>query len=219
MDNSTPCPFCALPQARAVAQRLRDRLPRCIPVTPGSHAGDPCAARGFVLETTPEERTSMLGLLDAAKLQLHAEFGPAGYNIGINDGAAAGQTVGHLHVHLIPRYPGDRPDPRGGVRWVNPRRPTTGPTTLDMKSAIEVLDAFENIRRAQRAGIYAPQATAHPVGTGASPARRTKGCRVLGDRRPAQAVAWPSLARAAPPSRGTTHSGIWPPTETERSGS
>ncbi len=48
------------------------------------------------------------------------KFRPAGYNIGINDGAAAGQTVPHLHIHLIPRYAGDRDDPRGGVRWVLP---------------------------------------------------------------------------------------------------
>ena len=62
----------------------------------------------------------MLALLDLAKQQLQAEFNPAGYNIGINEGAAAGQTVAHLHMHLIPRYSGDRTDPRGGVRWVIP---------------------------------------------------------------------------------------------------
>jgi diadenosine tetraphosphate (Ap4A) HIT family hydrolase len=45
---------------------------------------------------------------------------PQGYNIGINVGAAAGQTVAHLHVHVIPRYEGDVPDPRGGVRHVVP---------------------------------------------------------------------------------------------------
>jgi diadenosine tetraphosphate (Ap4A) HIT family hydrolase len=47
---------------------------------------------------------------------------PDGYNIGINDGPAAGQTVPHLHIHLIPRYAGDTPDPRGGVRWVLPAK-------------------------------------------------------------------------------------------------
>lgn len=45
---------------------------------------------------------------------------PAAFNIGINDGPAAGQTVPHLHIHLIPRYEGDSEDPRGGVRWVMP---------------------------------------------------------------------------------------------------
>jgi diadenosine tetraphosphate (Ap4A) HIT family hydrolase len=59
-------------------------------------------------------------LLDSAKTELETEFHPDGYNIGINDGVAAGQTVAHLHIHLIPRYRGDREDPRGGVRWVLP---------------------------------------------------------------------------------------------------
>lgn len=63
-----------------------------------------------------------MALLDVARKDVDAEFKPNGYNIGINDGAAAGQTVPHLHVHLIPRYTGDRSDPRGGIRWVLPER-------------------------------------------------------------------------------------------------
>ena len=47
-------------------------------------------------------------------------FHPAGFNIGVNDGQAAGQTVPHAHVHIIPRYAGDVTDPRGGIRWVKP---------------------------------------------------------------------------------------------------
>lgn len=62
----------------------------------------------------------MLSLLDSAKAELDTEYNPESYNIGINDGPAAGQTVAHLHIHLIPRYSGDVPDPRGGVRWVLP---------------------------------------------------------------------------------------------------
>lgn len=62
----------------------------------------------------------MLEALDRAKANLDDEYSPDGYNIGINDGQAAGQTVMHLHMHLIPRYTGDQPDPRGGVRWVFP---------------------------------------------------------------------------------------------------
>ena len=68
---------------------------------------------------TDAERTDLMSLLAAARDDLDREFRPAGYNIGINDGAAAGQTVPHLHIHLIPRYEGDRDDPRGGVRWVD----------------------------------------------------------------------------------------------------
>ena len=66
------------------------------------------------------ERISLFSLLDSAKFALTTEFNPASYNIGINDGPAAGQTVPHLHVHLIPRYVGDDPDPRGGVRRIFP---------------------------------------------------------------------------------------------------
>ena len=65
-------------------------------------------------------RGALLALVDEAKQQAEIEFRPQGYNIGINDGPAAGQTVPHLHIHLIPRYAGDLPDPRGGVRWVIP---------------------------------------------------------------------------------------------------
>ena len=71
-------------------------------------------------ELEPGERESLLALLDAAKARLDRELHPAGYNVGINDSAAAGQTVPHLHIHLIPRYDGDQKDPRGGVRWIFP---------------------------------------------------------------------------------------------------
>jgi diadenosine tetraphosphate (Ap4A) HIT family hydrolase len=53
---------------------------------------------------------------------LDGELNPGGYNIGVNDGAVAGQTVPHLHIHLIPRYAGDQQDPRGGVRWLFPEK-------------------------------------------------------------------------------------------------
>ena len=69
-------------------------------------------------KVTEAERLAMMALLDSVKGQIDDEFRPDAYNIGINDGPAAGQTVPHVHIHLIPRYGGDCPDPRGGVRWI-----------------------------------------------------------------------------------------------------
>ena len=69
-----------------------------------------------------EVRNDMLVLLDAMKLKLDTELKPSGYNIGINSGASAGQTVFHCHIHLIPRYNGDMDSPEGGVRGVIPEK-------------------------------------------------------------------------------------------------
>jgi diadenosine tetraphosphate (Ap4A) HIT family hydrolase len=90
------------------------------PVSPGHTLLIPKRHTGSFFDLSERERSDLLALLDRAKLALDDEFHPQGYNIGINDGPAAGQTVPHLHVHLIPRYDGDLPDPRGGVRWVIP---------------------------------------------------------------------------------------------------
>jgi diadenosine tetraphosphate (Ap4A) HIT family hydrolase len=68
------------------------------------------------------EKAAVLQALDEAREVLDRKFSPAGYNIGINDGESAGQTVPHVHVHLIPRYKGDTDDPRRGVRWIFPER-------------------------------------------------------------------------------------------------
>jgi superfamily II DNA or RNA helicase/HKD family nuclease len=71
---------------------------------------------------TPEEQGELLRAIEAAKQAIEAKHAPDGYNIGINVGPAAGQTVFHVHVHVIPRYRGDVADPRGGVRYVIPER-------------------------------------------------------------------------------------------------
>ncbi len=123
MDYSPSCPFGSLPEARVLFRNgdaigFRDAYP----VTPGHTLVIPLRHVPSFFDATFEERNSMFELLEMARKQIESEFAPAGYNIGINDGAAAGQTVGHLHIHLIPRYPGDMVDPRGGVRWVIPER-------------------------------------------------------------------------------------------------
>ena len=73
-------------------------------------------------DATPEEQREILGAIPRLRQQIECEHRPDGYNIGVNVGEAAGQTVHHLHVHVIPRYSGDVPDPRGGVRHVIPSR-------------------------------------------------------------------------------------------------
>ena len=72
---------------------------------------------GF-FELNPEEHGAISALLCQAQAMIKAEHAPDGYNIGVNVGKAAGQARMHVHVHLIPRYAGDVPDPRGGIRCV-----------------------------------------------------------------------------------------------------
>lgn len=118
-ERITACPFCTLPVDRIVASNdlalvIRDGFP----ISPGHTLVIPKRHFGSFFEATGEERDAMLTLLDQARREIGGELAPDGFNIGINDGAAAGQTVPHLHVHLIPRFKGDVSDPRGGVRWV-----------------------------------------------------------------------------------------------------
>ena len=118
---SPPCPFCSLPAERFVLESAYAVVIRdAFPVSPGHTLIIPKRHVASFFEVTEAERADLMSLLAAARDDLDREFRPAGYNVGINDGAAAGQTVPHLHVHLIPRFAGDREDPRGGVRWVLP---------------------------------------------------------------------------------------------------
>jgi diadenosine tetraphosphate (Ap4A) HIT family hydrolase len=69
----------------------------------------------------PEQQAVWLLVADVRE-ELVRRYRPDGFNVGLNLGPAAGQTVRHTHVHVIPRYAGDVSDPRGGVRWVVPER-------------------------------------------------------------------------------------------------
>ena len=92
------------------------------PVSPGHTLAIPKRHVASFFETTPEEQRALFELVRIARDHLTEEYGPDGFNVGINDGPAAGQTVMHVHIHLIPRYSGDLPDPRGGIRWIKPEK-------------------------------------------------------------------------------------------------
>ena len=69
-------------------------------------------------DMTRDEQLAILDLLGEAQRHVEQSFSPDGYNIGVNIGVAGGQSRMHVHVHLIPRYAGDVPDPSGGIRCV-----------------------------------------------------------------------------------------------------
>lgn len=71
-------------------------------------------------DATAEEKAAVLELVDEVRALINTSHSPDGFNVGFNEGAAAGQTIPHLHVHVIPRYKSDVPDPRGGIRNVIP---------------------------------------------------------------------------------------------------
>jgi diadenosine tetraphosphate (Ap4A) HIT family hydrolase len=86
------------------------------PVSPGHSLIISNLPKSDYFELTSEERKSLDEVILTAKNLIENEFSPDGYNIGMNCGETAGQTVFHFHCHLIPRYVGDMDNPRGGVR-------------------------------------------------------------------------------------------------------
>jgi len=103
-------------------ERPRLRLPDAYPVSPGHTLVVTRRVVPTWFEATPAEQAAVWALVAEVKAHLDRTHAPAGYNVGFNAGAAAGQTVFHLHVHVIPRYEGDVPDPRGGVRLAIPHK-------------------------------------------------------------------------------------------------
>lgn len=119
-DPNNPCLFCGSPrgvsQRNALAYSARDSYP----VSPGHSLIIPVRHCASFFDLTPEEVTACMELVADERRILDDEFSPDGYNIGVNVDAAAGQSVFHVHIHLIPRYTGDSSNPQGGVRHVLP---------------------------------------------------------------------------------------------------
>jgi diadenosine tetraphosphate (Ap4A) HIT family hydrolase len=104
--------------SNALAFAIRDAFP----VSPGHTLVITRRPVATWFDASRDEQLAILALIDEVKDGLDAELAPDGYNVGFNAGTAAGQTVMHLHVHVIPRFAGDVADPRGGVRHVIPGR-------------------------------------------------------------------------------------------------
>jgi diadenosine tetraphosphate (Ap4A) HIT family hydrolase len=122
-SGPTKCAFCTLSTERILGENEHAMwILDAHPVSPGHSLIAPKRHVESFFDTTPEEREALLSLLDKARAHVCGNYAPSGYNIGINEGSAAGQSVLHLHVHLIPRFEGDTDNPKGGVRWVIPDR-------------------------------------------------------------------------------------------------
>ena len=122
MSNpNDPCRFCS---PRGVIRQ--NELAYCerdsYPVSPGHALSIPFRHCANFFDLTPEEMTACMELLAEEQAAVDEEFNPDGYNVGVNVSAAGGQSIFHVHIHLIPRYTGDSSHPQGGVRQVIPKQ-------------------------------------------------------------------------------------------------
>ena len=122
MDN-THCPFCS-PDASRV--RLENEIAVAVldnfPIAEGHTLVVPKRHIASLFDLADDEQAALWRLVALVRAALLDGLKPDGFNVGVNDGVAAGQTVMHAHIHVIPRRSGDVPDPRGGVRWVVPAK-------------------------------------------------------------------------------------------------
>ena len=113
------CPFCSIDASRvAWSSRLIIALWDAFPVSPGHALIVPRSHVAAWHDLSGAEKTAIMSGIDELRLLIDDRYHPDGYNVGFNDGVAAGQTVMHFHMHVIPRYCADVGDPRGGIRWV-----------------------------------------------------------------------------------------------------
>lgn len=119
-DANDACPFCNIVEAGDFAWENGSAVAfgDGFPVSPGHTLVIPRANVESAFSLDPAALEDLWRLVAEVRAALADDHAPDGFNIGVNDGAAAGQTVGHAHVHVIPRYSSDVDDPRGGVRWV-----------------------------------------------------------------------------------------------------
>lgn len=111
------CLFCSYDKENYIAENeLAFAIYDHFPVNEGHVLVIPKRHFANFFEATTEEVAAIYSLLHDVKIIVDKEFSPTGYNVGININEDAGQTIMHLHVHLIPRYKGDVENPKGGIR-------------------------------------------------------------------------------------------------------
>jgi diadenosine tetraphosphate (Ap4A) HIT family hydrolase len=122
MDQSR-CPFCHLEGSRITLENeAAIAFPDAFPVVAGHTLVVPRRHVAGLFDLSEEEQAALWRLVALARGKLMDELKADGFNVGVNDGLAAGQTVMHAHVHVIPSRAGDVADPRGGFRWVLPAK-------------------------------------------------------------------------------------------------
>ena len=117
------CPFCKIPPERIwLATEHALAFPDSFPISPGHTLVIPVRHIASVFDLSEAEQGALWALVAKVRAAIHERLRPDGFNIGLNDGTAAGQTIAHAHIHIIPRRKGDVPDPRGGIRWIIPEK-------------------------------------------------------------------------------------------------
>jgi diadenosine tetraphosphate (Ap4A) HIT family hydrolase len=117
------CPFCNLePQQVVLENDVGVALRDILPVSKGHTLVVPKRHVVSLFDLDAAEQAAVWLLAAEVRARLLEELHPAGFNVGVNDSRAAGQTVMHAHIHVIPRYAGDAAGPGGGVRQVIPRK-------------------------------------------------------------------------------------------------
>ncbi len=119
-DPNNPCLFCKDPRGVSLQHELAFSARDSYPASPGHTLVIPRRHVASFFDLTPEEVAACMDLIREEKKRIDEELDPDGYNIGVNVGSAAGQSIFHVHIHLIPRYKGDVENPQGGVRHVIP---------------------------------------------------------------------------------------------------
>ena len=117
----TSCPFCELKSSRiTAASEYAIAFRDAFPLTEGHTLVVPRQHVDCIYALSAEAHADLWALVMEVRHSLAMELNVNAFNIGVNDGIAAGQTIDHAHIHIIPRRPGDVDDPRGGIRYIIP---------------------------------------------------------------------------------------------------